>query len=164
MNETVKDNIEYQAGATLINDGITFDVQITRGWKKRFTIRPLHPGTIVKMSQQVTMLEPVSESENMIQEMMARGKNIRPISRILAYAVLNGRFKIALFGRLLSALLMWRVESMEYMLAYMTLAYRQMGAQHFFFIMALTKGMNFLEKKTTAENTGEAKPSGAASQ
>jgi hypothetical protein len=165
MKEKKQDeSMEYQAGATLVDEGITFTVPIVDKIQRKFKIRPLKAGTIVKISQQVTKINQLQESDNMIQEMLEKGANLKPISKILAYAVLNNPVKIALFGRLLSHTLLWKVENMERLLANMTLAYRQMGAQHFFFIMALTKGMNFLEKKTIAESSAAVKPSGAQSQ
>ena len=150
---------EYQAGATLVDEGITFDVPIFGKRKIRLSVKPLKAGTIVKISQQAGKLTQVEESDNMIQEMLAKGENLKPIARIVAYGVLNSRLKIRLFGAILANILMWRVESLEFLFAYLSLVYRQMGAQHFFFIMALTKGMNFLKKKSP-ENSEAAKPFG----
>ena len=165
MKEKKQDeSMEYQAGATLVNQGITFDVPIIGKIPCRLKIRPIKGGTIIYMSMQATKIKQIEESENMIQEMLSKGENLKPISRILAYAVLNNWILIPLFGRLLSYFLLWKVENMERLLAYMTLAYRQMSAQHFFFIMALTKGMNYLEKKTKQENKEAAKPSGEPSR
>jgi hypothetical protein len=163
-NKKQTENMEYQAGATLVDEGITFDVPAIWGKKIRLSVKPLKAGTIVKISQQVTKLKPVNEEENIIQEMLANGESLKPIARIVAYGVLNSRLKIKLFGRIMADFLLWKVESLEYLFAYMSLVYRQMGAQHFFFIMALTKGMNFLQKKTTPESNAAETRSGGQSQ
>jgi hypothetical protein len=155
-----QNDMEYQAGSTLLDEGISFDVPIIGKKKIRLYVKPLRAGTIVKISQQVTRFQKINESDEMIAEMLAKGENLVPVSKIVAYGVLNSRIKIKLFGRILSNFLLWKVESLEYLFAYVSLVYRQMGAQHFFFIMALTKGMNFLERTKTTENIAAEKPSG----
>lgn len=161
--DTEKDRkTEYQAGATIIGDGIKFRIPFWFGTRLTLNIRPLHPGTIIRISQQTTRIVDVDEGENMITELMKSGENMRVFCRIVALAALNNRLKIRLFTGMLTSVLMWRVKSLQELFAYSSLVYRQIGAEHFFFIMTLTKGMNFLKKKT-AEKTGEEKPSGGQS-
>jgi len=152
---------QYQAGSTILDEGVKFKIPFWFGTKLTLNISPLKPGTIVKISQQAAMLEDVNEGEQMVAELMRTGGNLRRFCRIIALAALNapGRMWLAPW---LSRVLMWRVRSTPELFGYTSLVYRQMGAEHFFFIMTLTKGMNFLRKKE-AENTAAAKPSGEPS-
>jgi hypothetical protein len=154
---------QLDAGATLLNEPIRFKIPFIFGIKLSLGIRPLHPGTIVKISQQETRLKDVSESDNMIHELMKSGSNLRVFCRIVAIGILNNPVKISLFTGYLTRLLMWKVESTSELFTLNAIVYRQMGAEHFFFIMQLTKGMNFLKKRTTPESIGEANPSGEPS-
>ena len=151
---------EYQAGSTIVDDGIRFRIPLFWGLQLPLTIRPLRPGTIVMISREVAQMKEVNEGEAMMQEMLRTGGNLRHICRIVALAATNSRMKTALFSRWLSRAIAWKVKSTEELFAYVSVAYRQMGAQHFFFIMALTRGMNFLEKKTATEKPAEVAPSG----
>lgn len=154
MTETAKDKqTQFAAGQTLLNEPVKFKVKWWFGIKLPMGIRPLHPGTIVKISQQETRLKDVNESENMIHEMLVTGANLRVFCRIVALAILNNPVKIALFTGMLTRLLMWRVETTQELFGLTAITYRQMGAEHFFFTMQLTKGMNFLKKKIPTENT-----------
>jgi hypothetical protein len=167
QKETDKDKekqIQYEAGATILGDPIKFKIPFWFGTRLTLGIRPLKPGTIVRISQQTAQLTDVEESENMIHEMMKAGGNLKIFVRILALAILNHPVKIKLFAGVLSRMLLWRVPSTSELFAYISLVYKRMGAEHFFFIMTLTKGMTFLKKRTKAESTGEDKPSGAPSQ
>ena len=163
--ETEKDKkTQYEAGSTLLGDGIKFRIPFWFGTKLTLNIRPLHPGTIVKISQQSTKISDVYEDENMINELMKTGDNLKIFCRIVALGVLNNPVKIRMLAGWLTRVLMWRVTSTQELFSYVSLVYRQMGAEHFFFIMTLTKGMNFLKKKTNGqEKAGEVKPSGAPS-
>lgn len=163
IKESEKDRqLQREAGAALLDQGAKFKVRWWFGVMIPMQIRPLRPGTIVAMSREATHLTPVSDGENMIAEMLRAGGNLRHIARMAAMAILNrpGRMWLT---RPLARLLLSRVEGTAEMLTLMALVYRQMGAEHFFFIMQLTAGMNFLRKKTPTENTAAATPSGAPS-
>lgn len=165
MKETEKDKeTQYEAGAAIMGDPIKFKIPFWFGTRLTLGIRPLKPGTIVRISQQTSRLIDVEESENMIHEMMKAGGNLKIFVRILALAILNHPVKIKLFAGVLSRILLWRVPSTSELFAYVNLVYRRMGAEHFFFIMTLTKGMTFLKKRTKTESNAEVKPSGAPSQ
>lgn len=140
--------VEYQAGSTLVDEGIRFRLPLLWGMNLRLTVRPLRPGTIIRISQQVTRMEQINEGEAMVQEMLRTGGNLRHACRIVALACLNSRWRVALLSGVLARMIEWKVRNVEELFAYVSVACRQMGAQHFFFIMALTKGMNFLERKT----------------
>lgn len=163
--ETEKDKkTQYEAGSTLLGDGIKFSIPFWLGTKLTLNIRPLHPGTIVRISQQSTKISDVYEDENMINELMKTGDNLKIFCRIVALGVLNNPVKIRMLAGWLTRVLMWRVTSTQELFSYVSLVYRQMGAEHFFFIMTLTKGMNFLKKKTNGqERAWEAKHSGVRS-
>ncbi len=161
QGESLKDKQTiYEAGATLLNEPVRFKIKWWFGIKLPFGIRPLKPGTIVKISQQETRLKPVDESGQMIHELLLAGNNYKVFARIIAVAVLNHPVKIRLFSRWLSYFLLWNIPSTQDMLTLISLVYKQMGAEHFFFIMQLTQGMNFLKKRMKTENTGAEKPSG----
>ena len=152
-------NNEYQAGSALIDEGIEFSIPgIFK--KKIFTIKPLKPGTIVRISQLVTKLEPISEGDLAAHELMSKGKNLKVIAEIIATAIINREF----FKRWKFFYYRWmllnKVENIQYLHSYLLLVYRQMSADHFFFIMALTPAMNFLKKR---ENKEAEKPSGEQS-
>ena len=157
----MKENIEYQAGAALVDDGICFDVPLWFGLKKKLTIKPLKPGTNVRISMKVTQLENVDLDHQTINEFLDKGKNIKVIAGIIATAIINMElFKLWQY-RLIKWLLLYRVEDMRFLFSYWNLVQRQMGADRFFFIMASTPAMNFLKKKmkNPQENIEEEKPS-----
>lgn len=137
-----EENTEYQAGATIVNDGIKFNVG-----KRSFTVKPLTPYTIVRISMEASLMKPIGESDNMIAEMLDKGKNLKHVARIVAIATLNKAWKIRLFGRMLAGYLLRNTENLEYLLSYLNVVYRQMSPHHFFFITTLTKGMNMMAKK-----------------
>ena len=99
----------------------------------------------------------------MVTELLRVGKNLKIHSKMVAIAALNGPVKIALFSKFLSWIIRWGVEDNERLLAYVSIVYKQMDPERFFFITTLTKGMNFLSKKEKgqAENQKAETASGA---
>src|SRR6056297_3106806 len=83
---------EYQAGASLVEDGIKFQINGIFGGKKTLTIKPLKPGTVVRVSQLAGKIQEVNEHNNMSQELLANGKNLKFIAGIVAHAIINQRF------------------------------------------------------------------------
>lgn len=144
MNETK----EYQAGATLVDDGIKFPIKGIFGRKKELTIKPLRPGTIIRISKELTKLKPIDDTATMIQETMAKGENLKAIAAVISYAIINREFFKAWKFRYYRWLLLNRCDNLQDLYAYLKLVYRQMSAEHFFFIMALTPAMNYLTKQT----------------
>ena len=142
--------IPFEAGDILLNQGIRFKVPFFFWLKLPLTIRPLHPGTIIAISQQVLKLKQVDEAENMVVELLKAGENLKTHCKIVAIGALNNPVKIKLFSRFLTWLLQWRVKDNTELLAYVSLVYKQLDAERFFFIMTLTKGMNFLNRKEKA--------------
>lgn len=157
-------NKEYQAGATLVDEGITFKVPLYFGIKVPMTIRPLRGGTLIRISQEVALMGDIDvENQNMIQELLKNGHEIKRIASVIAHAVINREiYKRPLF-RFYRWLILNRVENMGYIFSYLSLVYRQIDAEHFFFIMASAKRMNHLQKKTSADTSQAGKPSGVPS-
>jgi hypothetical protein len=153
------ENKEYQAGATLINEGIDFTIPGIFS-KKTFSIKPLKPGTIVKISQYIATLEPISEDDMAVQELLTKGKNLNVIADVIATAIINREITQRWKFRYYRWLLLNKVENLQYLYSYLLLVYRQMSAEHFFFIMALTPAMNYLKKRESKE---EVKRSGGQS-
>jgi len=158
-----ENQIPFESGSVLLDQGIRFKIPFFFWLKLPLTIRPLRPGTITAISQQVLLLEQVEESENMVQELLKTGNNLAIHCRIVAIGAMNGPFMIPLFTRIITWLLKWKIKSTAELLAYVSIVYRQMDAERFFFIMTLTKGMNFLNKKVVPESSGEETPSGEQS-
>jgi len=155
--ETIKDKqTQYEAGAVLIREPIKFKIPFYFGTKLTLSIRPLTPNTITRVSMQESKLVEVSVSDNMIKELMKAGKNTKIFCRMIAYSHLDGTIKTKLFGKILTFFIGEFVQSNEHLFNYMMIVYKQMNAEHFFFIMQLTKGMNFLKKRTPTEsNAGD---------
>lgn len=158
----IMEKTEYQAGATLIEDGIKFSVNGIFKGKKTLTIKPLKPGTVVRISQLAGKITEVNEKNNMSQELLANGKNLKHIAGIIAHAIINQRFFKKWKFRYYRWMLLNRVDDLKHLRDYFNLVYRQMGGDHFFFIMALTPGMNYLKRKEPESNEAE-KPSGEQS-
>lgn len=157
-------NKEYQAGATLVDEGITFKVPLYFGIKVPLTIRPLRGGTLVRISQEVALMDDIDvENQNMIQELLKNGHQLKRIASVIAHAVINREFYKRPLFRFYRWLILNRVENLSYIFSYLSLVYRQIDAEHFFFIMASAKRMNHLAKKTKTENSPEVKPSGVPS-
>lgn len=154
-------NIEYQAGAALVDDGIKFSVDGWFGKKISFTIRPARPGTIARISQRSTLLEPVDEGT--IQEFMASGKNLRVIAGIIATAIINSEIHKLWKYQFIKWLILNRTKDITYLYSYLLLVQKQMGPVFFYRIMNLTPAMNYLKKAEKEASSGEAKPFGAPS-
>jgi hypothetical protein len=153
------DNPEYQAGAAIVDEGIQFKVPLFWGLKKTFTIRPLRPGTLVRISMQVSRMVALTENENMIHEIMQKGGNLKAVANIVAHAAINREQLTGFRLRWYRFILLNRVEKLSYLFSYLNIVFRQMDPQFFFLITASVKKMNFLETKTPAPSQ-EAKPSG----
>lgn len=144
----MSDSMEYKAGSALVDDGIYFKIPLLFGLNAKLEIKPLRPGTIVRICQEMTKIEAIDEKENQLQEFLSKGKNLRHIAGIISHAVINQKLFSRWKFRYYRWLLLNRCKSMKDLYAYFSIVYRQMDAQQFFFIMALTPAMNHLTKKT----------------
>jgi len=147
-------NPEYQAGATIVDEGIKFIVPLVWGLKKTFTIRPLRPGTLVRISMQVSRMTALSENENMIHEIMQKGGNLKAVANIIAHAAINREQLTGLRRRWYRFILLNRVEKLSFLFSYLNIVFRQMDPQFFFLITTSVKRMNFLETKTPGHSQG----------
>jgi len=155
------ENIEYQAGLILVEDGIQIKVPTFFGRKTTLTIKPLKPGTIVRIGMEANKLEAINSEANMIQELLSKSDNIKCMAAIVAHALVNQEITKKWKFRYYQWLMLNKVENMKYLYSYVNLVYRQMSSEHFFFIMALTPAMNYLTKRK--ENTKAEKPFGEQS-
>lgn len=156
-------NTEYHAGAALVDEGIKFNTEpVFFGKPVTLSIRPLRPGTIIRISQRVALLDDIEEGS--IPEYLKKGDNLKIIVDIIATAIVNKEFFKKWKYHWYRWLLLNRVKSVTHLYNYFLLVQKQMGPQFFFLIMGLTPAMNYLRKRDQAEaNTGEAKPSGGQS-
>lgn len=151
-------NIPYEAGATLVDEGIIFKVPFYLGLKLTFNIKPLKPGTIARAGMHVCQMEIIDPNNNMSSEMFLKSKNIHHIASIMAHAVINCNiFKMWKF-LFYKWIFMSRVESMQCLFDYFLIVVRQSDPSRFFFIMDLTRRIPTMEKGTVKD--GEEKPSG----
>lgn len=143
----MSDSIEYQAGAALVDDGIEFKVPFYFGRKITFNIKPLRPGTNVRISQKISKLKSVDMDNPTINEFLEKGSNIEIIAGIIATAIINQRFFKKWKYRLIKWILLNHTENMQDLYQYYLLVQRQSGPVFFYHIMGLTPAMNFLKKE-----------------
>ena len=154
-----KNNPEYQAGAAIVDEGISFKTEKVFGIPITLTIRPSRPGTIVRISQKISLMDPIEEAT--IQEFLQKGKNLETIAGIIATAIVNKEFFKMWKYRWYKWLLLNRIPDASHLYSYFLIVQKQTDPQFFFLIMGLTPAMNYLRKKeTTAGNSGAEKPSG----
>ncbi len=153
---------EYQAASVLADEGVSFQTEKVLWRPITLTIRPVRGGTIARISQKISRLEPIEEAT--IQEFLQKGKNIKIIAGIIATAIINQEiFKMWKY-RWYKWLLLNRIKDLSHLYTYFLLVQKQMEPQFFFLIMNLTPAMNHLKKRETKkENTEEAKHSGVPS-
>lgn len=145
------ENTAYEAGKAILKQGIRIKIPFFFWLKIPLVIKPLHPGTVVHLAMQYEKLQDIDDSNNMITELLRVGKNLKIHSKMVAMAALNGPVKIALFSRFIAWVIRWGVKDNEEMLAYVSIVYKQMDPERFFFITTLTKGMNILSKKEKSQ-------------
>jgi hypothetical protein len=141
------ENTAHEAGKAILKQGIRIRIPVFFGLKLPLIINPLHPGTIVHLALQFEKLQKIDDSNNMITELLRVGKNLKIHSKMVAIAAMNGPVKISIFSRVISWIVRWGVKDNEELLAYVSIVYKQMDPERFFFITTLTMGMNFLSKK-----------------
>lgn len=130
------------------------DVKLKVG-KIRFRLRKLRLGTIIQMSGHIAGMAEVNPELSMYQNLFNNPNSVKITSRIAALALLDS-WLLNWLSRPLAWYVRWNL-SMEELADLMKVIADNMGAKDFFFIMTLTKGMNFL-RKTEAESEA-AKPS-----
>ncbi len=107
---------ERKTYAALINKGLDFTVDRSGLFRKRkprtFHIKQLYLGTMDLVSEAFSRLE--IDEVALAEDPLAEGRRLehlhaREMARIVALAVLNGKWKIRLFGRLATSYFLWRV-------------------------------------------------------
>lgn len=162
MKEAKTNNAEYQAGATLVDEGIKFTIEKVLFKPVTLTIKPQKPGSIVRISQKISLLEEIKDGT--VSEFLGKGKNIEIIAEIIATALVNKRVFSSWKYYWYKWLLLNKVKDLVHLYSYFLLVQRQSSAQFFFHIMNLTPAMNYLKKREKVpENTGAVKPSLAPS-
>ena len=147
-------NIEQKAGATLLDEPLKFGIQIG-GKEKVLKIRSLKAGTIIAISKIASGLKAVGNKKEAIPAMLEVSENLRPLTRIIALAILNGRIKNR-FAWILTWFLMYQLTPRE-IGKISAVVVSQMNVSDFFFTMQLIAGANILRSMTEAE---EERPSG----
>lgn len=142
---------EEKVSNDLLNKG---DVKLKIG-KIRFRLRRLRLATIIQISGHIAGMDELNPELTMFQNLFNNPRNIKKSSRVAALALLDSIF-LNWLNRPLAWYIRWSL-SMEETAELMKVIAEKMGAKDFFFIMTLTKGMNFL-KKIEAESE-VAKPS-----
>lgn len=106
MNQS---NVRLAAASILLDRGVQFTISNAPWyWRllriNRIHIRPLRAGTIMEISR---MIDESELSEIHIQ--LDANIKLDVITRIIAMAVLNGKYKIKFFSGILSRMLLWKV-------------------------------------------------------
>jgi hypothetical protein len=132
--------MEKNAASDLLNDAVDFRIG-----KRKFRMKKLKLGTIVRISKQVLAMKEIDPEQSAIQSVYSNAVNLKFAARIIALALLNS-FWLNWLHPILAKWLMSRLDTSE-MTTLMKVVASQIGAQDFFFTMTLTKGMNFLKRK-----------------
>lgn len=132
--------MEKNAASDLLNDAVDFRIG-----KRKFRMKKLKLGTIVRISKQVLAMKEIDPEQSAIQSVYSNSVNLKYAARIIALALLNS-FWLNWLHPILAKWLMSRLDTTE-LTVLMKVVSSQIGAQDFFFTMTLTKGMNFLKKR-----------------
>lgn len=104
-----------RAAETILDRGVRF-ILPAPGYLRMFrlnriNVRPLRPGSILEISRVV--VEHKLEESLMLAEFDQLSLSIEPICQCLAIAVLNGKWKIRLFKKILTKLLLWKFDTLQ---------------------------------------------------
>lgn len=118
MQENEKKLTEKRAIDVLLNAGMTFTVErrgimkYLRKSGKKLTIKPPYLGTLDYITREFLKMDVTFDQlkdVTLAQSMEIASKHTRTMSRIIAMAILNGKWQIKLFTGPLSRWLMWRI-------------------------------------------------------
>lgn len=107
---------ERKTYAALINKGLDFTVERTglfgKGRKRTFHIKQLYLGTMDLVSETFAKME--IDEVKISEDPIAEGRRLehlyaREMARIVALAVLNGKWKIRFFARFYTSYFLWRI-------------------------------------------------------
>jgi hypothetical protein len=144
-----------EAAKALLNEGAKFGIKwLGKEWK--FSIKPLYLGTIIKISEHSSSLSEL-DLNDAVASMLKSKDNLKALSKIVACAILNNRFKLR-FSGIFAWWLMYRLTPKE-LHSIALVVVKQMSVEDFFFTTRLIGGANLLMTKEEVENQ-----SGAASR
>jgi hypothetical protein len=133
-----------------------FKVKWIWGIKLKFGIKPLRAGAIACIGKQaVKIKEP--DKDNALSVLGLAATNVKPMSRIIAYAVLGSWLKIKLIAPILSRFLAWHLTPNE-LNTLEQLVIKQSNPQDFFSCTVLIKMIVPATLRTVQSK--EEKPSG----
>ncbi len=141
---------QVKAADELLQNGTKFYIRIF-GIKVPLKIKPLKLRTVIAISKEDAAMIDFDNEKEGITEMLKCTANLTYLARIVALSVLNSKWKIRLFGRFLANQLSWKIEQKEQLFYIMKLIRQQVSPEEFFFTMALTRGLNILQRKSDAD-------------
>ena len=97
---------------TILDNSENFKVKFM-GMNLKFGIRPLRLGTLIFITKASAQMGDVIVPENIVSVIGMAEKTARPMSRVIAYSILNNRTGIKLFGGMLANFLLWRLTPSE---------------------------------------------------
>ncbi len=125
---------------TILDNSENFKVKFM-GMNLKFGIRPLRLGTLIFITKASAQMGDVIVPENIVSVIGMAEKTARPMSRVIAYSILNNRTGIKLFGGMLANFLLWRLTPSE-LLILIQLVIKQSSVTDFFSCTVLTKGIS----------------------
>jgi len=100
---------------TILDRGVRFIVPAPDFIKwlhlNRINVRPLRPGTILEIARVV--VDSKLEEALMLAEFSQLKDSLEPICECTALAVLNGKWKIKLFRKVLTKMLLWKFDTLQ---------------------------------------------------
>ena len=158
--------METKVSKAILHEPVKFSIH-TRGFlrlcgikKMPVSIYPLYYGTMVKISGKLALLRSTTTEDFEKQPVMAGytliGQNAKTVSLMIAYAMLNGRFKILLFSRLVANMLYWRLNAKESE-AIMSIILEQTNITDFLTTIISLRGLNVTKprEEMSPNGTGE---------
>lgn len=121
-NQVKMENTEEKAVNVLLNEGI--DITIKKrsllrflGKKERaFKITPSYLGTVYAISKiaiEMNFEETLIQKDPFFESKVLAEKHVKALSLVIAIAILNSKWKIWMFKKLLSIYLLWRLTPSE---------------------------------------------------
>lgn len=144
------------ANAVLAN-GIKFKLNVY-GIKIPIVLKPLKPGAIIEVSRELSRMSDVLEKETMVVEALRNGENYNNFASIVAISWANSPIK-PIRKKIVKWLVKW-FAPMDMFCSMVSTVFVLSDPERFFFLMASSKGRNFLiQAKQKAETqSGEPLP------
>ncbi len=147
-------NITSESAANLVlgiaGDGDKFSIK-TGLFEFRFQLRPLWTFHVVKISREISKMQEIDPSADAFAEMFKRSGNYKNVCNSIAIAALFKEWKIFLFKRIVSRLIM-KSEPVQVQQLW-DMVKDKTDPKRFFFIMVSAKGFNKFQTKKSREGT-----------